>query len=100
MAPSRLMSMTWARSVEKQPEAGITGFCSVTAPICTRISTMQSPLPSDRFLHVEHRPFDADTAQDLLAVHVEGADTDVAGAEPARHHLLHRHLPGDIVRLA
>ena len=38
-APSRFKSITWARSVEKQPDAGITGFCSVTAPILTHIST-------------------------------------------------------------
>src|ERR1700728_4229157 len=131
MAPSWLMSITWARSVEKQPEPGITGFCSVTDPICTRISTIRPPprvsrsifrsfpckressnwvpacagasgkdLPSDRLLHVEHRPFDADAAQLFLAVHFAGADTDVAGAEPTRHHLLHRHLARNIMRLA
>src|ERR1700745_3713747 len=46
-APSRLRSITWARSVEKQPDAGITGFFSVTAPILTLISTIRPP-PADR----------------------------------------------------
>src|SRR5579864_1748411 len=139
MAPRRLMSITWARSVEKQPEPGMIGFCSVTDPILTLMSTIRPPpalpnpfgnrhcerseaiqgplaakpgllrrfaprndenLPSDRLLHVEHRAFDADPAQFLLAVDLEGADADVAGAEPACHHLLHRHLARNVVRLA
>src|SRR6202451_3399604 len=130
MAPRRLMSITWARSVEKQPEPGMIGFFSVTAPILTLMSTIRpSPhltnqlsahsrasgnpiwvptcagtsgekLPSDRLLHVEYRAFDADPAQLFLAVDFEGAHTDVAGAEPARHDLLHRHLARNIARLA
>src|SRR5262249_32443120 len=46
-APSRLRSITWARSVEKQPDAGITGFFQVTAPILTLIATIRPP-PEDR----------------------------------------------------
>src|SRR5580693_2690401 len=130
MAPRRLMSITWARSVEKQPEPGMIGFFSVTDPILTLMSTIRPPphltnhfsahsrasgnpvwvpasagtsgekLPSDRLLHVEYRAFDADPAQLFLAVHFEGADADVAGAEPARHHLLHRHLTRNVARFA
>src|SRR5580658_6192567 len=46
-APSRLMSITWARSVEKAPEAGIIGFFRVTFPIFTDMSTIRQP-PADR----------------------------------------------------
>ena len=44
-APSRFKSITWARSVEKQPDAGMIGFFSVTAPILTHI------VPLDHLYH-------------------------------------------------
>ena len=58
-APSRLMSITWARSVENAPEAGMIGFFRVTFPIFTVMSTTLTTtrelttrnLPPDRLLH-------------------------------------------------
>src|SRR5262249_44252743 len=58
-----------------------------------------SCLPSDRLLEIEHRPFDADAAQLLATVDLEGAHADVTGAEPARHDLLHCDLARNAVLL-
>src|SRR5262249_24700931 len=54
-------------------------------------------LPSEALLQVEHRTFDAHAAHLLLAVDLEGAHADVAGAEAAGHDLLHRRLAGNPV---
>jgi hypothetical protein len=40
-----------------------------------------------------------DAPQFLLALDLEGAHAHVARPEPAGHHLLHRHLAGNAVRL-
>ena len=94
-APRRLRSITCARSVEKAPDAGMIGFFERHAP--------------DLHTHVYHPtascrsntgPFDANAAQLLLAVDLEGAHADVAGPEPASHDLLHGDLAGNAVRLA
>src|SRR6266568_3022856 len=97
-APSRFKSITWARSVEKQPDAGITGFFSVTAPILTLISTIRSTIrapPACRRPARRCRPCTIPFCR-----YFEGAHADVARTEAAGHHLLHRYLAWNIVRPA
>src|SRR3954468_17901456 len=80
-APRRPRSKTLPNSYEKQPDAGMTGFLSVSAPTLTdRSTTLVSACGASamhpravHLLHVEHRAFAANALVDGLAVHLNGS---------------------------
>ena len=59
VGPNHLLTkdvlQAWATSVENAPDAGMTGFLSVTRPIFTDMSTIRAP-PGDRTPALRCRP--------------------------------------------